>query len=99
MGVLVSAPSAARRLTVDGEVFEVRPSEHQDGVDFDWITGPNPGYGFSSGVTAVAIRTAELVSGLPAIEDAIPVLDDKELVAQIRSFLELIDPETGYVAD
>ena len=95
----MSAPSAPRRLTVDGEVFEVRPSEHQDGFDFDWITGPNPGYGFSSGVTAFAIRTDQLAGELPPMDDLISPLDDQELVTQIRSFLEQIDPETGYIAD
>jgi 2-haloacid dehalogenase len=34
-----------RHLVVDGETFAVRP--HDRGYAFDWLTGPNPGYGFA----------------------------------------------------
>jgi hypothetical protein len=37
---------AATRLEVDGEVFELRPDEF-GGAHYDWISGPNAGYGFS----------------------------------------------------
>ena len=80
------------RLTVDGEVFEVRPSEHQHGFDFDWISGPNPGYGFSCSVPMVFTRSDQPVGAAPA-------MDDQALVAHIRSFLQQIDPATGYIAD
>ncbi|GAA2095177.1 hypothetical protein GCM10009841_06130 [Microlunatus panaciterrae] len=33
-------------LQVEGEVFEVRPGQH-GGTDYSWLSGPNPGYGFS----------------------------------------------------
>jgi hypothetical protein len=35
------------RLEVDGEVFAVRRSR-SGGTDYDWVSGPNPGYGFGS---------------------------------------------------
>jgi hypothetical protein len=37
------------RLEVDGELFEVavRPGVRSQ-CDFTWVSGPNPGYGFSS---------------------------------------------------
>ncbi|WP_281385815.1 hypothetical protein [Nocardioides luti] len=36
------------RLVVDGEVFDVRRSGRRGQVDLTWVSGPNPGYGFSS---------------------------------------------------
>jgi hypothetical protein len=37
------------RLVVDGEHFEIRERRGVPGqYDFDWISGPNPGYGFTS---------------------------------------------------
>lgn len=35
------------RIEVDGELFLVHASAH-GGTDYDWISGPNAGYGFSS---------------------------------------------------
>jgi hypothetical protein len=37
---------AASTLEVDGEVFELRPDGF-GGMHYNWISGPNPGYGFS----------------------------------------------------
>ncbi|MBS2937245.1 hypothetical protein KDN32_05780 [Nocardioides sp. J2M5] len=82
----------AHRLEVDGEVFEVRPSEHQQGFDVDWVSGPNAGYGFSCGVQVTASAADEVPRKAPDIED-------HDLVASIRSFLRQIDPQTGYIAD
>lgn len=33
-------------LEVDGELFELRPDQY-GGTDYSWLSGPNPGYGFS----------------------------------------------------
>ncbi len=33
-------------LEVDGEVFALRPDQFR-GTDYTWLSGPNPGYGFS----------------------------------------------------
>ncbi|GAA0948060.1 hypothetical protein GCM10009554_45300 [Kribbella koreensis] len=37
----------AERVEVDGELFDVRVDQPGH-YHFDWISGPNPGYGFSS---------------------------------------------------
>lgn len=63
-------------LVVDGESFTV--VGRGGGFDYDWISGPNKGYGFGS-------------SGGP---------DSREAHEEsIRSFLGMIDPTTGYIAD
>lgn len=33
-------------LDVDGEIFEVRG--HDDGTDYEWVSGPNADYGFGT---------------------------------------------------
>ena len=42
-----------RSLTVhvDGEVFALR-SDTRGGTHYDWVSGPNPGYGFTMSPTA-----------------------------------------------
>ena len=42
---------AASTLEVDGEVFELRPDGF-GGTHYRWISGPNPGYGFSMSPTS-----------------------------------------------
>jgi hypothetical protein len=40
---------APKRMTVDGELFEVVADPERPGqYDFAWLSGPNDGYGFSS---------------------------------------------------
>lgn len=42
-----------QRLTVNGEQFEVRYDPNQPGAyHFVWLTGPNPGYGFTIRVSS-----------------------------------------------
>jgi hypothetical protein len=41
---------AASTLEVDGEVFELRPDGF-DGTRYNWISGPTPGYGFTTSPT------------------------------------------------
>jgi hypothetical protein len=38
-------------LEVDGELFEVRRGR-PGGTDYNWLTGPNKGYGFGSSASA-----------------------------------------------
>ena len=38
-------------LDVDGEVFALR-SDTRGGTHYDWVSGPNPGYGFTMSPTA-----------------------------------------------
>jgi hypothetical protein len=69
-----------RVVEVDGETFSVRvqaSGQH----DFEWVSGRNAGYGFSSGHAA----------------DAPP--SDDEVLRDIRRFLGMIDPATGYIPD
>jgi len=65
-------------LDVDGERFAIRRTG--DGrTGYDWLSGPNQGYGFGS-------------SGIPDR----PVEEHR---ASIRAFLDMIDPDTGYIGD
>ncbi|WP_350275031.1 hypothetical protein [Kribbella sp. HUAS MG21] len=66
----------ARRLHVDGEVFEVWSGG--GGTQYDWVSGPNAGYGFA--VSPVAGS-------------------DEEHERNIRGFLSMVDPATGYIAE
>jgi hypothetical protein len=46
-----------QQLTVNGEVFDVRYDPEQSGAyHFAWVTGPNPGYGFTSRFSSADIR-------------------------------------------
>ncbi|MEZ0579032.1 hypothetical protein [Nocardioides sp. MH1] len=65
------------RLDVDGETFELRTDEH-GGTHYDWVSGPNAGYGFGSSPTAGTVD---------------------QHVENIRVFLSMIDPATGYIGD
>jgi hypothetical protein len=65
-------------LDVDGERFVIRQAR-DGGTNYDWLSGPNEGYGFTS-------------SGTPSR----PV---EQLRQEIRVFLGMIDPNTGYIED
>jgi hypothetical protein len=65
-------------LEVDGELFAVRRA-WDGGTAYDWVSGPNKGYGFGSSETPS--RSAE------------------EHRNSIRTFLDQIDPATGYIGD
>jgi hypothetical protein len=64
-------------LDVDGERFAIR--EHDGGTAYDWLSGPNEGYGFASSAT--------------------PNQSMEEHRESIRTFLAMIDPNTGYIGD
>ena len=67
-------------LDVDGERFAIRRAAWgQDGTYYDWLSGPNEGYGFGS--SAPPNRAVE------------------EHRQEIRAFLAMIDPDTGYIGD
>ena len=79
-GVAPSSPTdgqAASRLEVDGEAFELR-SDGFGETHYDWISGPNPGYGFSTSPSPGSYEQHQ---------------------ANIRTFLSMIDPTTGYIED
>ena len=72
------------RLTVDGVEFEARHDPEQPGaVHYTRVTPPAEGYGFTS-----RISTYDAASWTRAMHEQ-----------NIRSFLESIDPETGYLED
>lgn len=74
----------ARRLSCDGETFELRP-EQSGGTHYTWLSGPNEGYGFTTSAV---------------LPDAGPArIGDEGHLANIRGFLSMIDPDTGYIAD
>jgi hypothetical protein len=70
-----AAPAA--QLECDGEIFELRPDEF-GGTHYSWLSGPNPGYGFSMSPTADDVEQHQ---------------------TNIRSFLSMIDPRTGYIEE
>lgn len=73
-------------MTVDGEVFEVwTPVGYPNQRNFDWLSGPNEGYGFSS-------------SGPMPTSGPVP-WTKADLEREIRDFLALVDPTTGYIED
>ena len=65
-------------LHVDGERFDIRRNR-DGGTAYDWVSGPNKGYGFASS------RTPERLV--------------EEHQESIRTFLAMIDPDTGYIGD
>jgi hypothetical protein len=65
-------------LDVDGERFAIRRAG-DDGTVYDWLSGPNKGYGFASGGTRNR--------------------SEEEHRESIRTFLAMIDPNTGYIGD
>jgi hypothetical protein len=81
-------------IEVDGERFivEQAPGDtHQ--LNFTWLTGRHPGYGFSSGTQRWSA---------PETADPEPDPRDKadsaeRLEQSIRNFLAQINPATGYI--
>ncbi|MGW6376360.1 hypothetical protein ACWFRB_09885 [Rhodococcus sp. NPDC055112] len=83
-------------LTVDGEVFTVRLRPEEPGAcDYEWVSGPNKGYGFSSS-QRVAFYSIQDRAGTPSALQPISVDEHRE---SIRDFLSQINPETGYLGD
>ncbi|MBO3741834.1 hypothetical protein [Actinoplanes flavus] len=76
-------PSPDRsQLTVDDDVFDIVYDPTQPGAyHYTRLTGPAPGYGFTS-------RRSDHARSTTA-----------EHVKQIRSFLDMVDPVTGYIED
>jgi hypothetical protein len=79
-------------LEVDGESFLVEQDLHQTGVyHYDWGSGPNTGYGFTSGFASYDESSGRVT------HDHQPTL--AEHLVGIRGFLEQVDPATGYIED
>lgn len=92
-------PTGSERieLTVNGEVFIVtaRPDDPAT-ADYEWVTGPNPGYGFSS-TQLVSYGSVVDRAGSPTPDFGFESVERHR--EAIRNFLGQIDPETGYLAD
>lgn len=81
-------------LTVDGEAFTVEV--HADGRhSYDWVSGPNTGYGFSSS-RHVAYPSIQDRAAAPSGFEPDTVDEHCE---SIRVFLGAVNPETGYIGD
>jgi len=75
---------AVRVVEVDGETFKVEEASGDPRqLNFCWLTGPNPGYGFASGGHQPGL--------LGSIEASVV------LEPEIREFLSQINPATGYL--
>ena len=68
---------AASTLEVDGEVFELR-SDGFGGTHYNWISGPNPGYGFSTSPTPDSFEQhrASIRSFLSMVDPATGYIED-----------------------
>ena len=68
---------AATTLEVDGEVFELRP-DGLGGTHYNWINGPNPGYGFSTSPTPDSIEQhrASIRNFLSIVDPATGYIED-----------------------
>lgn len=95
-----SAPNGAGGpfiLTVDGEIFTVSVDPEEPGTcHYDWESGPNKNYGFSS-TRGVAYDGIEDPADIPPYVPQPATIDEHR--ASIRNFLSMIDAETGYIGD
>lgn len=84
-------------ITVDGEIFAVtlRPEE-PNACHYDWESGPNEGYGFSSS-QHVAFFSVHDKANTPSTALPPPTIDEHR--KSIRDFLGQINTETGYIGD
>jgi hypothetical protein len=78
---------------VDGESFLIKRDPQQTGAyNYDWVSGPNSGYGFTSAFMVLDELSRKTSSDRPP-----PTL--AEHLEGIRNFLEQVDPDTGYIED
>ncbi|MDV2478531.1 hypothetical protein F8M49_29625 [Rhodococcus zopfii] len=83
-------------LIVDGETFTVRLRPGEPGAcDYNWVSGPNKGYGFSS-FQHTAFGSIQDRASTPSAIEPITVDEHRE---SIRDFLGQINSETGYIGD
>lgn len=70
----MSVSEGSTRLAVNGEVFEVTARRgHPGEYDYVWISGPNPGYGFSSSASDGAALT--MADHMEAIQEFLSQVD------------------------
>ncbi|GAA1457675.1 hypothetical protein [Williamsia maris] len=85
-------------LVVDGQLFQVMV-QPDGGCRYTWVTGPNPGYGFSSGAPQVAWQRVGRADPTPPAPLPLPLTTVGRHRQSIRDFLAEIDPETGYFSE
>ncbi|MCJ0902560.1 hypothetical protein [Rhodococcus sp. ARC_M6] len=84
-------------LNVDGEIFSVTLRRDEPGAcDYDWESGPNKGYGFSSSRHVAYGSVLDLANSPSAALETPTIAEHRE---SIRDFLLQINPETGYIGD
>ena len=71
------------KIVVAGETFEVRQSAPGQ-FSYTWLSGPNPGYGFTSRL------------GYAAMDEPPLAAEDLHTTA-IAEFLAAVDPATGFL--
>ena len=73
----MSDDEATSTLEVDGEVFELRPDGF-GGTHYNWISGPNPGYGFSMSPTPDSVEQhhASIRNFLSMVDPATGCIED-----------------------
>ncbi|MGO3325328.1 hypothetical protein [Gordonia sp. (in: high G+C Gram-positive bacteria)] len=81
------------QIVVDGETFIVRHAG-DDVWSYEWVSGPNPNYGFTSSRLR-CIHHTDPGDGTIVPDSSVPPDHDDA----IRNFLAMIDPETGYIGD
>lgn len=83
-------------LVVDGELWQVTV-QSDGGCRYAWVSGPNPGYGFSAGPIRIAWRKGATPPTTPT-----PQIPGRTIAYQrkaISEFLAEIDPNTGYLSE
>ena len=67
----------ATRLSCDGETFELRP-DGAGGTHYAWLSGPNPGYGFTASPTIDDIEhhRANILSFLSMVDPGTGYIED-----------------------
>ena len=66
------SPDSAREFTVDGETFFVT-AEPRSQYRFDWVSGPNPDYGFVTSIYPQGHMTDEQI--IASIHDFLAEID------------------------
>jgi hypothetical protein len=91
-----TVPQLPITLTVDGQTFTI--TERDGGHDYNWDTGPNPGYGFAESAPQTARISADDAAKVRPLPSP-PTGTLGHYRDSIRDFLSMIDPNTGYIEE
>jgi hypothetical protein len=71
-----ASPPQALRVTIDGNVFDIAAvAEHPGEYHYTWISGPNPGYGFTSASSTG--KRLEMLDHVNAVRNFLTQIDPK----------------------